>query len=436
MKKLVMIGLVILLVTAAMAQAVTIVYANWNLSLDIEKKIVEEFMKTHPDIKVEFADLDYGKYEDSLIAAAAAGKLPDVIMIPNIPMALVNDWALDITAMTAKDTEWENIPAPLRGATVYNEKVFAIPSGFYMLGYFVNEDLFTNYNVPQLPYAPDWNTMLSAIRRLTIPRDGVLGIAEEVQIPEWFPATKDPALGYFTWDGEKYNLDHPAFIEGVKIAKQFFDGKFVFDSLPDEQKQQYNAGWYGDVWNQGKIAIRWSGTWDTASFATLPFPSRFIGVPEGKVTVVGDFFVLSKTTKYPEQAYEFAKYITFAKEGILKRLEIDTANQWTSMPLTTEQDVLDEYFKVKKLFPGIDEAFARISEGIVEGVKIVPGYIQSRWTAPTGIKVGDNDNASIGDVIWNSMRGNVNIADYAGQLNKLANEQYRKAIEKIAIMTD
>ncbi|HOI64545.1 MAG TPA: extracellular solute-binding protein, partial [Mesotoga sp.] len=218
--------------------------------------------------------------------------------------------------------------------------------------------------------------------------------------------------------------------------KQFFDGKFVFDSLPDEQKQQYNAGWYGDVWNQGKIAIRWSGTWDTASFATLPFPSRFIGVPEGKVTVVGDFFVLSKTTKYPEQAYEFAKYITFAKEGILKRLEIDTANQWTSMPLTTEQDVLDEYFKVKKLFPGIDEAFARISEGIVEGVKIVPGYIQSRWTAPTGIKVGDNDNASIGDVIWNSMRGNVNIADYAGQLNKLANEQYRKAIEKIAIMTD
>ena len=160
MKKLVMIGLVILLVTAAMAQAVTIVYANWNLSLDIEKKIVEEFMKTHPDIKVEFADLDYGKYEDSLIDAAAAGKLPDVIMIPNIPMALVNDWALDITAMTAQDTEWENIHAHVRGATVYYEKVFAIPSRLYMLGYIVNEDLYTNYNVPQLPYAPDWNTML------------------------------------------------------------------------------------------------------------------------------------------------------------------------------------------------------------------------------------------------------------------------------------
>ena len=45
-----------------------------------------------------------------------------------------------------------------------------------MLGYFVN-NLFTNYNVPQLPYAPDWNTMLSAIK-LTIPRDLVLGIAE------------------------------------------------------------------------------------------------------------------------------------------------------------------------------------------------------------------------------------------------------------------
>jgi len=57
----------------------------------------------------------------------------------------------------------------------------------------------------------------------------------------------------------------------------------------------------------------------------------------------------------------------------------------------------------------------------------------------SGIEVhwlADNDNASIGDVIWNSIRGNVNIADYAGQLNRLANEQYKSAIEKIAIMTD
>ncbi|HOJ95038.1 MAG TPA: ABC transporter substrate-binding protein, partial [Fervidobacterium nodosum] len=68
-------------------------------------------------------------------------------------------------------------------------------------------------------------------------------------------------------------------------------------------------------------------------------------------------------------------------------------------------------------------------------VKIVPGYIQSRWTAPTGIKVGDNPNANIGDVIWNAMRGPVNIADYVKQLNKIANEQYQNAVKKIAIMT-
>ncbi|MFN3327756.1 MAG: ABC transporter substrate-binding protein, partial [Fervidobacterium pennivorans] len=153
------------------------------------------------------------------------------------------------------------------------------------------------------------------------------------------------------------------------------------------------------------------------------------------VPVVGDFFIISKTTKYPKEAFMFAKFITYGRDGILKRLELDKKNEWTSLPLTTEKAVLDKYFAVKKLFPGLDEAYAKIGTGIIEGVKIVPGYIQSRWTAPTGIKVGNNPNANIGDVIWNAMRGDINIADYAKQLNKIANEQYQNAVKKIAIMT-
>ena len=50
-----------------------------------------------------------------------------------------------------------------------------------------------------------------------------------------------------------------------------------------------------------------------------------------------------------------------------------------------QQAVLDEYFKVKVFFPGIDKPSPDL-RGIVEGVKIVPGYI-SPLTAPTGIKV-------------------------------------------------
>lgn len=435
MKRFTLVWLVLLMAVFTFAK-VTITYVNWNLGLEIERAMVQEFMKLYPDIEVKIVTAE-GNYEDWLIAQAAAGKLPDVIMIPNIPMALVNDWALDLTRYAQSDPEWRNIPAPIRNATIYNNKIYAIPAGLYFMGYFVNDDLFEKYNVKPLKFAPTWTDFLNAVRKLTIPRDGIIGLAEEVQIPEWYPAMKNLRFGWFTWDDKQkqYNLDSPEFIEAVNIAKQLWQGKYVYDALPEEQKKQYNAGWYGDVWNQGKIAIRWDGTWATPFYSTLPFKSRFIGVPGGRIPVVGDFFVIAKTTKYPKEAFQFARFVTYAREGILKRLEIDKKNEWSSLPLTTEKAVLDRYFAVKKLYPGIDEAYARIGSGIIEGVKIVPGYIQSRWTAPTGIKVGDNPNANIGDVIWNAMRGNVNIADYAKQLNRIANEQYQNAVKRIATMT-
>ncbi len=430
MRKVVVLLAILAVFTALFGETITLRYVNWNLGNQIEKDIVKAFEQKYPNIKIEIVTIE-GNYEDGLVALAAAGKLPDVIMIPNIPMALTNNWALNIKSYTDADPEWKLIPTTLRNATVYERGVYAVPAGLYFMGYFVNDTLFERYNQSKLGFGPNVADFFRAVRRMTISRDGIIGLAEEVQIPEWYPAAMDIKLGWYTWDGTKYNLDHPRFIEGVNLAKDLWRGKFVYDALPDEVKKQYNAGWYGDVWAQGKIAIRWSGTWDVPYFSTLPFKSRFIGVPGGRTILIPDFMIIAKTTKYPKEAYEFAKFINFSKEGILTRLELDKQNQWASLPITTDKEVVKAYFEKKKLFPGLDEAYNKIALSIVEGVKVVPGYIRSRWTAPTGIKVGDNPNANIGDVIWNAMRGDINIADYAVQLNKLANGEYQKAIETI-----
>ena len=409
-----------------------ITYANWNLGLELETNIVQEFMKAYPDIEVRFAEnIDYGKYIDSLNAAAASGKLPDVIMIPNIPMALTNEWALDIKDMVRKDIEWMNVPTPLRTAASFGEGVYAVPAGMYFMGYFVNDDLFKKYNVSSLSFSPTWQSFMNAIRTLSNPAEKILGLCEEVQIPEWYPASLNADLGWFTWDGAEYNLDGKEFMTGVKLAKQLYTNKYVFDSLTEQEKKLFNAGWYGEAWDQGEIAVRWSGSWDINGFKNLKFNSRFIGVPGGRTPVVGDFMVISSSTKNAEAAYKFIRYITFAREGMLKRLEIDEKKQWSSLPLTTEKAVINKYFEKNAAFPGIKEAFATIDSGIIEGVKIVPGYIESRWTSPTGVKIGSNDNANIGDVIWNAMRGNVNIADYASALNTLAGKAHQSGYNTI-----
>lgn len=424
---------------AKSADKVVITYANWNLGTEkdnnLERRIVKAFEDSHPNITIKFADnIDYSKYAASLQTAASAGKLPDVMMLDNIPGGISNEWLMNIKSMISTDKEWNSIPKPIKDATYYGKGVYAVPAGMYFMGYFVNDDIFNSLNVKPLTYAPKMNDFFDTIKKVNVPSKGIVGLAEEVQLPEWYPGAANSKLGWFTWDNAKYNLTSKEFTTAIYKAKELYNNKYVYDSLTDSQKKQYNAGWYGDVWNQGKIAVRWSGTWDMAAFSKLNFANRFIGVPNNRLAVVGDFMGISKSCSHPKEAYEFAKYITFGKDGIQKRLEIDKGATWSSLPLTTDRKVLDKYFAINN-YPGLKSAFNNVDKGMIEGVKMVPGYVASRWTAPTGIKVGNKDNVNIGDVIWDCMRGKSNIADYKDQLNTLSNNEYVKASNLINKLT-
>lgn len=420
-------------------EKIVINYVNWNLGTEaennIERKMIAAFEEAHPNIDIQLDEsFDYSKYGDSLAAAAAAGKLPDVMMLPNIPFGLTNEWLLNLETIAASDPEWANIPKALENATHYGSGIYAVPAGMFFQGYFINQDLFEQANLPELNYSPTWDEFLNAVKTLNKPSEDVLGLSEAVQIPDWYPASVNSQLGWFTWDGQQYHLNDPVFIEGVNKAKEIMQGKYTFDSLTEDEKAKYNATWHGDVWNQGKVAVRWEGTWATKDFSNLNFKSKFIGIPGGKFILIGDFIGISKSTEHQQEAYEFAKYMTFGKDGILKRMELNTDGSYTSLPMTTDQSILDQYF-ANGGYEGLKEAYDNIDNAILEGVKFIPGVVRSRWEAPTGVKVGDKENANLGDLILDSIKGGTKIEDYAEQINKLANDEYKAAADAISALT-
>lgn len=420
-------------------EKIVINYVNWNLGTEaennIERKMIAAFEEAHPNIDIQLDEsFDYSKYGDSLAAAAAAGKLPDVMMLPNIPFGLTNEWLLNLNDIAASDPEWANIPKALENATHYGSGIYAVPAGMFFQGYFINQDLFEQANLPELNYSPTWDEFLNAVKTLNNPSEDVLGLSEAVQIPDWYPASVNSKLGWFTWDGQQYHLNDPVFIEGVNKAKEIMQGKYTFDSLSEDEKAKYNATWHGDVWNQGKVAVRWEGTWATKDFSNLNFKSKFIGIPGGKFILIGDFIGISKSTEHQQEAYEFAKYMTFGKDGILKRMELNTDGSYTSLPMTTDPSILDQYF-ANGGYEGLKEAYDNIDNAILEGVKFIPGVVRSRWEAPTGVKVGDKENANLGDLILDSIKGGTKIEDYVEQINKLANDEYKAAADAISALT-
>lgn len=413
------------------AEQITLTYASWALGTEeennLERRMIAEYERLHPNIKIKIAEdiVSAGNWEDALATAAAGGILPDVSLIAGLPGAVAKEWALDVTEYTSKDEEWANIPEVLRESGQFGGKQYGLPTAMHLAGMFINKDLFEAQNVTPLTYGytlEDWEKAIAAI---SSPANGVVAL-KNADIVDWYPSVKNSELGWFTYDGTQVHLNDPAFIDAVKYSLFLNNSGYSFEGLSPDQRTNFGVESDWEAWNAGTVAMCYDATYACESLAKeRSFTSEFIGLPNGKLVIVPDYQFIGKTTKHPQEAYDFAKFMTHGKEGILKRLEISEANEsvtWTALPLNTDKEIIDRYFEN---FPveGVRTAYESMDGNtIVEAFKYTPGYTNARWNALTGIAAEDKDNANIAEVITACRKGALNIDDYADQLNKLANQ--------------
>ncbi|WP_417899024.1 extracellular solute-binding protein [Bacillus haimaensis] len=418
---------------------VTISYASWNLGTEEERNLnrimIEEFEAKYPHINVEIDETVVAskQWNDGLAAAASANKMPDVFSLAQIPPGIANNWLLDLTEMAADDEDFAKIPEVVRESATYNEVLYALPAGQQLLGYYVNKDLFNqeNLDVPENGFSID--EFEDAVRSVTNISKGQVGVNNPNAIIDWYPAAVSDTLGWYTYTEEGYHLDSNEFISGLNFAKKLVTNGYTYESLTDEQKSSFTGEHPGEVWTAGGMGLVWDGTWALASFEeNLDFEYDFIGIPGGRTVVANDYMGISKTTKHAEEAYLFTKWMTFGKEGYLKRIEVAVAEEkgLSGLPVTTDEEVLDAYFEIQDL-PGLRIAYEKLDNGVIEPFKFVPGYVQSRWEAPTGVAVEDNPNANITTLLEAGVKGKVKIEDYISQINDLANQMHQEGKESI-----
>ncbi len=419
---------------------VVIKYSQWNLGTEaennLERRMIAEYVAQNPNVEIQIADnLELGaNWISSVTTAAAGGQLPDVLPLTNIPLNLGNDWLSNIKGLVENDGEWDKIPRHLSESTEFGSGVWAIPSGYNLAGYFVNKNLFESENKAQPEFGYSFQEFETAVKGMSQLNKGIIGISLVDQIPEWYPATQDSNLGWYTWDGQKFNLNTKIFSDGMKIARDFSINGNAFSGLTESQRALIGSDGDGPAWDAGKTAIRWDGTYAiTHMVNNLPFDVEFIGIPGSKSVIIPDYLGITKTAKNQEEVYKFVKWMTFGKDGFMKRMDIAEANSnitVNTLPLINDDELADRYFANVPV-KGVREAFDASDANFVEAFKIVPGYIQARWEAPTGIKAGDVDNANMSQVIASCIRGELNIDDYAEQINKLANQIVEEGSVKI-----
>lgn len=413
---------------SAQAQAVTLRYANWNLGTEeennLQRQMVAAYMEAHPDVTVELVDMSGdGGWDEKLTNYAARGELPDVFMANNTPYYIQNEWAADLTELVQNDPDWEAVPQVLKEAVTHSDQVLGLPSAQFVMGYFVNQDLFEAANLDAPQYGVSVDDFFAATSALTNVQQGVLGLHEMEPIVGWYSSTLDSNLGWFSFDGGHMNYNSDAFKTAVNKAIEM--RPHTWQGLTDEQKTGFAAQGPWELFVNQESGAVWEGGWALPAYAqNATFNWDFVGIPGGNQAIVADILVVSATTADLDAAYDFARWMSFSGEGYAKEAELaaESGVVPTRMPVSVTPESIDLYMSFIGEKPGLRQALENLDNSLVESLaKIVPGYINARWEGKPGLDIGDNLDVNLGFVFGNLASGSFKFEDYSAQLEEFAN---------------
>lgn len=410
------------------AQSVTLRYANWNLGTEeennIQRQLVAAYVEAHPDVTIEFVDMSgEGGWEEKLTNLAARGELPDVFMANNTPYYVQNGWVADLTELVQDDPDWQNVPQVLKDAVTYSGRVVGLPTAQFVMGYFVNQDLFEAANLDAPQYGVSVDDFFAATTALTDVQQGVLGLHEMEPILGWYPSTQDSNLKWFGFDGTHMNYNSDAFRAAVNKALEM--RPHTWQGLTDEQRATFTAQGPWELFVNQESGAVWEGGWAVPAYVeNATFNWDFIGIPGGNQAMVVDILVVSSTTADLAAAYDFARWMSFSTEGYAKEAELAAAAGAvpTRMPVSITPESIDLYMSFVGDKPGLRQALENLDNSLVESLaKIVPGYINARWEGKPGLDIGENLDVNLGFIFGNIASGSFKYEDYSAQLEEFAN---------------
>jgi multiple sugar transport system substrate-binding protein len=384
-------------------------------------RYIKAFEAAHPNIKVEKDPAVDWPWNEKLAAVAAAGELPDVLWTFGVPVAVTNGWLEDLTPYLETDPEFKEGKTflNLNETAKYNGKQYALPHSLYMFAINLNLDLFEKENVPVPPVNWTVEDMREAAKALTKYNEQQFGLNNIKGMRETLPSSFNPNFDWNTWDGEKFNFTSSDFKRTVDyVDNLLYSDQVALDTAKPEEREQ----WYGkdkDPWILGKIGMQYDGTWsipyniENAKFKwdVRPLPAE----SSQRIPLIADYVGISKSSQHKEAAFEFVKWLTYSKEGWMARLQPD----WplSSIPLINDEEVWNLYLSNENMPEGMRELLNMISDGFVDPIKWLPGYIDALNIYGETFKLVEERKAKLEDIV--------------ADMEKRMNDAYNSAVEQL-----
>ncbi|WP_156687834.1 ABC transporter substrate-binding protein [Mycobacterium sp. Marseille-P9652] len=311
--------------------ALTFFFAANPDERDARVRIIDEFQRRHPDIKVRPV-LSAPGVMQQLSTFCAGGKCPDVLMAWDLTYAELAERGvlLDLNTLLAHDPAFaaqlrSDGIGPLYDSFTFNGGQYALPEQWSGNFLFFNRRHFAEAGVPAPPTAWEhpwsWAEFLETARAST-KRDGAGRVSQWGFVNMWFSYY---SAGLFAMNNgvpwstplknpAHFNFDDAAFIEAVQFYADLANRQKV---APDASEVQSMST--PDLFASGRAAMAMGGHWRYQTLirapgldfdvTVLPVGPRCAGQPaRSNIGCTG--LAISASSQRKEQAWEFVKFAT------------------------------------------------------------------------------------------------------------------------------
>ncbi|WP_404445815.1 ABC transporter substrate-binding protein [Sutcliffiella horikoshii] len=298
------------------------------------EQLVADFEALYPDIKINMQAQYWGQeYELRLRTELAAGNHPDIMTIdsPNLGLYANAGSLLSLDRYMKEEGDIADISKPTITGLTYEEEIYLAPIVESSIALYYNKHLFRKAGIPFPSQDPDnpltWEEVLEIALKISNPNQEVYGI--------------DPAQGFTDGEGPAYFKMPILWQFGGSVLSP--DGTTAEGYLNSEESLKA-LQFYQDLYlkhnvatmqlppaafETEKLAMTILGSWDLQEleniqdfsleedFGVAPLP-----MGEYQVTPSGGWAIgISSQTQYPEEAWEFVKFLT-SYEGSKKFAEL------------------------------------------------------------------------------------------------------------------
>lgn len=340
------------------AEEVTLKYASWDTDqAEGLRKVLDEFEKQNPGIKVEMETTPWDQYWVKLEAAATGGNMADVVTMHSAQSYkyMSNDILMDLNpVIESENIDMESFTEGIADFYTYQESVYGIPKDASVVGLWFNKTMFDEAGLEYPNSDWTWDDLLENAKKLTDLEKGIYGFAADNGNETGFwPFVYQAGGQVYSEDGTKsaYNS------EEVKKALQFYtDLSQVHKVSPDVTTLQETNKIA--LFQSGKLAMMIEGNWHTVNFANNDYTKEHAGVAvlpkdQAQATIInGLAWSASANTKYPEETKKLIAFLasdeankiqaeTGASIPAKKGFAEDYVNSITEMDLSAFNEMLD-----------------------------------------------------------------------------------------------